>query len=200
MDIIAFKFLKAKFSDRCQVFSVLLPYCTKLDIPNEAKHFQKFKLTKDLDKMLWFIHNGGKFPAFMESACALLGPKLRGGKSDFKVNGVNLLKAMEQAKGDLLKICCHKTLKEEGNSTSKNTSLQMLIHPVQNVTESSPNLVQQSRYVSKTNTDVGMNYEDVMGISLDYLELKGSDTLHSESLSKPRDATQAICDLGTLAL
>jgi hypothetical protein len=200
VDIIALNFLKAKFSDRCHFFSALLPYCTELDIPNEAKHFQKFRLTKDLDKMLWFIHNGGKFPAFMESACALLGPKLHGGESDFKVTGVDLLKAMKQAEDDLLKVCCHKNLKDEGNYASENTRFQLLIPPVQDVTKSSPKLVQQSKDVSKMNPDVGMNCEDLMGISLDGLDLTGADTLYPEPLSKQRDATQAACDLDTLAL
>ncbi|XP_021922250.1 uncharacterized protein LOC110831030 isoform X3 [Zootermopsis nevadensis] len=200
VDIIAFNFLKAKFSDRCQFFSVLLPYCTELDIPNEAKHFQKFKLTKDLDKMLWFIRNGGKFPTFMESACALLGPKVRGGESDLELSGINLLKAMKLAGDDLLKVCCHKNLKNEGNSTSEKTRLQMLIHPAQDVTNSSPKLVQQSRDVSKMNPHAEMNYEDSMEISLDYLDLSGPDTLYPESLSKRRDADQAVCDLDTLAL
>jgi hypothetical protein len=200
VDIIALNFLKAKFSEGCHFFSVLLPYCTELDIPNEAKHFQKFKLTEDLDKMLWFIHNGGKFPAFLESACALLGPEPHGGESDFKVTGVNLLKAMKQAEDDLQRVCCHKNLKGAGISTSKNTRLQTLIQPVQDVTKSSPKLVQQSSDVAKMNPDVGMNYEDLMEISLNDLDLTGAGTSYPEPLSKRRDATQEVLDLDALAL
>jgi hypothetical protein len=202
-DIIALRFLKNKFSDhtsRCQFFSVLLPYCTEQDIPNDAKHFVNFKLTKDLDKMLWFIHNDGKFPTFLDSACALLGPNLPGGESDLKVTGVNLLKSMKEAEDDSFKVCNHKNLKEEGISKSKMTGPQALIQPSRDVTESSHKCVKPSRGVSEMSSDVVMNYEDFMEMSLNDLDLTGAGALDPEPLNKRRVGTRAVYDLDTMAL
>lgn len=203
VDVIALRFLKNKFSDhksRCQFFSVLLPYCTEQDIPNDAKHFVKFKLTKDFDKMLWFIHNGGKFPAFLDSACALLGPNLPGGECDLKVSGVNLLKSMKEAEGDSFKFCNHKNLKEERISKSKKTVPQTLFQPSRGVTESSPKYVKHSREFSELNPDAVMNYEDFMEMSLNDLDLTGAQALCSEPLNKQRVGTQTVYDLDTLPL
>jgi hypothetical protein len=202
-DVIALRFLKNKFSDhkfRCQFFSVLLPYCTEQDIPNYAKHFVKFKLTKDLDKMLWFIHNGGKFPAFLGTACALLGPHLPGGESDLKVNGVNLLKYMKEAEGDSFKYCNHKNMKEEEISKNKMSGPQILIHPSQVVAKSSHKYVKQSSDVSEMNLDAVMNYEDFMEMSLNDLDLMGARELDPKLLNKQRIGTQAVYDLDALAL
>jgi len=202
VDVIALRFLKEKFSDRnsrCSFFSVLLPYCTLQDIPNEAKHFKKFKLTKDLDKMLWFIHNGGKFPAFVDSACALLVPKLHGDESDFKMSGVNLLEAIKEAEANLLKGCSHKKLKDKEIPESKAKRLHTLIKPVQDVTTCSSEWVKNPRDVSEMNPDM-INFEDCLEISLNDLDLTGAGTLDPEPLSNRRYATQTVCDLSTIAL
>lgn len=200
---IALRFLKNKFSDqnfKCQIFSVLLPYCTEQDIPNEAKHFLKFRLIKDWDKMLWFIHFGGKFPAFVDSACTLLRPKLPGGESDFSVNGINLLKCIQQAQHDSLKVCGHKNLKEEGVSNIKITKLQTLLQPVQDVTDSHPERVNCSRDVSEVNLDVVKDNEDLLGISLNDLDLTGAGTSDLEVVDKRRNVTQTEYDLDAMTL
>jgi hypothetical protein len=200
---IALRFLKNKFSDhnfRCQVFSVLLPYCTGKDIPNEAKHFRKFRLTKDWDKMLRFIHFGGKFPAFVDSACALLGPKLRGGESDFSVNGVNLLKCLQQAQRDSLKVCGHKNLKDEEVSESKVARLQTLIQPVQDVTDRHLESVNCSRDVSEVSPDMMGDFEDFLEVSLNDLDLTGAGTTDLELVDKRRNAMQTVYSLDALPL
>lgn len=200
---IALRLLKNKFSDhnfRYQVFSVLLPYCTEQDIPNEVKHFLKFRLIKDWDKMLWFIHFGGKLPAFVDSACALLGPKLPGGEPDFSVNGVNLLKCIQQAQCGSLKVCGHKNMKEEAVYKSKITRLQTLIQPVQDVTDSHSERVNCSRDVSEVNPDVVKDYEDLLEISLNDLDLTGAGTSDLELVDKQRNAMQTVYDLDAMAL
>lgn len=202
-DVIALRFMKNKFSDhksRCQFFSVLLPYCAEEDIPNDAKHFVKFKLTKDWDKMLWFIHNGGKFPAFLDSTCALLGPNLPGGESDLKVSGINLLKYMKEANGDTFQYCNHKNVREEGISKKNMIDPQTLIHPSQFLTENSQEYVKHSRNVSETNSDEVVNYEDLMGMSLNDLDLTGAQALETELINKQRIGAQAVYDLNAMVL
>lgn len=199
---IALRFLKNRFSDqnfRCQIFSVLLPYCTEQDIPNEAKHFLKFRLIKDWDKMLWFIHFGGKFPAFVNSACALLRPKLPGGESDFIVNGINLLHCIQQAQHDSLKDCGHKNLKEEGVSNSKITRLQT-VQPEQDVTDSHPERVKCLRDISEVNLDTVKDNENLLGISLNDLDLTGAGTSDLEVVDKQRNPTQTVYDLDAIVL
>jgi len=198
---IALRFLKNKISDRnfrCQIFSVLLPYCTEQDIPNEAKHFLKFRLIEEWDKVLWFIHFGGKFPAIVDSACALLQPKLPGGGSDFSVNGINLLQCIQQAQHDLLKDCGHKNPKEEGVSNSKITRFQT-IQPEQDMTDSHPERV-CSRDISEVNLDVVKDNENLLGISLNDLDLTGAGTSDLEVVDKRRNATQTVCNLDAMAL
>lgn len=200
---IALRILRNKFSDQnfiCQIFSVLLPYCTEQDIPDEAKHFQKFRLISDWDKMLWFIHFGGKFPAFVDSAFALLGPKLPGGESDFSVNGIKLQQCIQQAQDGSLKVCGHKNLKDEEDSNSKIPRLQTLIQPVQDVTDSHPERVRCARDVSEVNRDVVKDNEDLLGISLNDLDLTGAGTSDLETVDKRRNATQAVYDLDAMAL
>lgn len=199
---IALRILRNKFSDqnfRCQIFSVLLPYCTEQDIPNEAKHFQKFRLIRDWDKMLWFIHFGGKFPAVVDSAFALLGPKLPGGESDFSVNGINLLQCIQQAQHGSLQVCGHKNPKDEGVSNSKKTRLRTLIQPVQDVTDSHPERIYCVRDVSEVNLDV-VKDEDLLGISLNDLDLTGAGTSDLEMVDKRRNATQTVYELDAMAL
>lgn len=199
---IALRFLKNKFSDRnfrCQIFAVLLPYCTEQDIPNEAKHFLKFRLIKDWEKMLWFIHFGGKFPAFVDSACALLGPKLPGGESDFSVNGINLLHCIQQAQHDSSEDCGHKNLKEEGVSNSKITKLQT-VQPEQDVTDSYPERVECSRDISEVNLDVVKDNENLLGICLNDLDLTGAGASDLEVVAERRNATQTVYDLDAMAL
>jgi hypothetical protein len=108
VDVVALRFFKEKFSKRNyrpEFFSVLMPYCTEKDIPDEAKNLRMFKLTKDLDRMLWYIHNGGRFPTIVDYARTLLGPKLRGGKSDLNNRGNIFLAAMKEAEYDLVRGC-----------------------------------------------------------------------------------------------
>lgn len=100
--------LKDRFSScnsRPHFFNILLPYCTNQDVPDEAKNFKMFKLFKDLDKMLWHIHNGGKVIPAVDSVCILLGPNLNGGKYDLKSKGTALLTAVKNADDDLLRVC-----------------------------------------------------------------------------------------------
>jgi hypothetical protein len=199
---IALRFLKNRFSDRnftFQIFSVLLPYCTEQDIPNEAKHFLKFRLIKDWDKMLWFIHFGGKFLAFVDSACALLRPKLPGGESDFSVNGRNLLQCIQQSQNDSLKDCGHKNPKEEGVCNSEITRLQT-IQPEQDMTDSHPERVKCSRDISEVNLDVVKGNENLLGISLNDLDLTGAGTSDLEVVDKRRNDTQTVYNLDALAL
>ncbi|XP_021922257.1 uncharacterized protein LOC110831033 isoform X2 [Zootermopsis nevadensis] len=121
VDVIALHFLKEKFSERNSrpdFFSVLMPYCTERDIPDEAKNLRMFKLTKDFDKMLRYIHNGGRFPTVMDYARTLLGPKLRGGKSDLNSRGCVLLAAMKEAEYDCVRVCNCKKLEVKENDVN----------------------------------------------------------------------------------
>ncbi|KAJ9588293.1 hypothetical protein L9F63_018345, partial [Diploptera punctata] len=84
VDVDSLQLVKRKFSDhssRPYFFTVLLPYCTPEDIPEEARHFRQISI--------WIT----------------IGPKLNGGKSDLKSKGINMLKAMELAENDLSKSC-----------------------------------------------------------------------------------------------
>jgi hypothetical protein len=113
VDVLALRFLKEKFSkpsSRPQFFSVLMPYCTEQDIPNEAKNFRMFRLIKDFDKMLWYVHNGGRFPTVVDFARSLLGPQPGGGKSYLNERGNALLAAMKEAELDLHEVCSCKKL------------------------------------------------------------------------------------------
>jgi hypothetical protein len=108
VDVVALRFFKEKFSKRNyrpEFFSVLMPYCTEKDIPDEAKNLRMFKLTKDLDRMLWYIHNGGRFPTVVDYARTLLGPKVRGGKSDLNSRGSIFLAALKETEYDLVRGC-----------------------------------------------------------------------------------------------
>ncbi|KAJ9576540.1 hypothetical protein L9F63_025563, partial [Diploptera punctata] len=99
VDVDSLQLVKRKFSDhssRPYFFTVLLPYCTPEDIPEEARHFRRFMLTKDLDKFR------------------------------FKKQGINMLKAMELAENDLSKSCnCakleinHNVGEDEDNNIAK---------------------------------------------------------------------------------
>jgi hypothetical protein len=126
VDVVALRFLKEKFSEhssRPEFFSVLMPYCTEQDIPDEARNLRLFKLTKDFDKMLWYIHNGGRFPTVVDSARSLLEPKPRGGKSDLNSRGNVLLGAIKEAEYDVVRVCNCKNLnlKEKDDNDTENT-------------------------------------------------------------------------------
>ena len=133
VDVDSLQLVKRKFlehSCRPHFFTVLLPYCTMEDIPEEATHFRRFTLTKDLDKMLWYIHNDGTLPNPLALVWIAIGPKLNGGKSDLKTKGINMLKAMELAESDLSKSCnCakleinHNVGDEEANNVDMNNTL-----------------------------------------------------------------------------
>ncbi|PSN52104.1 hypothetical protein C0J52_04337 [Blattella germanica] len=108
VDVDSVQLLKRKFTNqgaRPFFFSLLFPYCTAQDIPEEAKDFRTFVHTKDLDKMLWYIHNDGMLPNPLIKAWITVGPKLNGGKSDLKTKGINMLNAMQLAEEDLSKPC-----------------------------------------------------------------------------------------------
>ena len=108
MDLVALRFLKEKFSSgssKTRFFSIMLPYCTKEDIPEEARNLLVFKLMRDFDKMLWYIHNGGKLPSILNTAHMLLGPAPAGGKSELNTKGKILLTALKEAEFDRGKFC-----------------------------------------------------------------------------------------------
>ena len=111
VDVLALRFLKEKFSkpsSRPQFFSVLMPYCTEQDIPNEAKNLRMFRLLKDFNKMLWYIHNGGRWPTVVDYARSLLDPQPGGGKSYLKERGNAFLAAVEEVDPELRECNCKK--------------------------------------------------------------------------------------------
>jgi len=113
VDVLALRLLKEKFSkpsSRPQFFSVLMPYCTEQDIPNEAKNLRMFSLMKDFNKMLWYIHNGGRLPTVVDYARSLLDPQPGGGKSYLNERGNALWAAVEEVELELLEVCNCKKL------------------------------------------------------------------------------------------
>jgi len=113
IDVLALRFLKEKFSkpsSRPQFFSVLMPYCTEQDIPNEAKNLRMFRLRKDFNKMLWYIHNGGRLPTVVDYARSLLDPQPGGGKSCLNERDNALWAAVEEVEHELLEVCNCKKL------------------------------------------------------------------------------------------
>ena len=123
MDLVALRFLKEKFSSGSSkplFFSVMLPYCTKKDIPDEARNLRVFKLMRDFDQMLCYIHNGGKFPSVLNSARVFIGPRQHGGKSELNVKGRVLLTALKEAEFDREKLCncASKKVKEIDNEVN----------------------------------------------------------------------------------
>lgn len=113
VDVLALRFLKEKFSkpsSRPQFFSVLMPYCTEHNIPNEAKNLRMFSLMKDFDKMLWYIHNGGRLPTVVDYARSLLAPQPGGGKSYLNERGNALWAAVEEVELELREVCNCKKL------------------------------------------------------------------------------------------
>jgi len=82
-----------------------MPYCTEQDIPNEAKNLRMFRLMKDFNKMLWYIHNGGRLPTVVDYARSLLDPQ-PGGLSD---KGNALWAAVEEG-FELREVCNCKKL------------------------------------------------------------------------------------------
>lgn len=126
VDVLAMRLLKEKFSkpsSRPQFFSVLMPYCTEHDIPNEAKNLRMFRLMKNFDKMLWYIHNGGRFPTVVDCARSLLYPKPGGGKSYLNERGTALRAALKEAELDLREVCsCKKhDIKQSDDNDVENT-------------------------------------------------------------------------------
>jgi hypothetical protein len=137
VDVLALHFLKEKLSkpsSKLQFFSVLMPYCSERDIPNEAKNLRMFRLMKDFNKMLWYIHNGGRLPTVVDYARSLLNPQPGGGKSDLNERGNVLLSAMQEVEPELHEVCNCKTLgiKQCDDNDVENTEcLIKLITPCQ---------------------------------------------------------------------
>jgi hypothetical protein len=68
------------------------------------------------------------------------------------------------------------------------------------VTDSHPERVKCSRDISEVNLDVVKDNENVLGISLNDLDLTGAGTADLELADKRRNATQTVYDLDAMAL
>jgi hypothetical protein len=68
------------------------------------------------------------------------------------------------------------------------------------VTDSHSERVRCARDVSEVNRDVVKDNEDLLGISLNDLDLTGAGTSDLETVDKRRNATQAVYDLDAMAL
>lgn len=104
--------LKARITSHCtkpRFFAVLLPYSTDQNAVPEFEWMPTFRLTKDLDKLLWHVHSGGKPVTSLHALWVRFGPQLNGGRHDLQRKGEELLAAMQRA-DELLKICkCQET-------------------------------------------------------------------------------------------
>jgi hypothetical protein len=99
-----------------------MPYCAEQDIPTEAKNLRMFKLIKDFDKMLRYIHNGGKSATVVDRAKSLLGPQPGRGYLYMTERGNPLRAAMEKAELDLRKVCtCKKPDVKQSNDDVERT-------------------------------------------------------------------------------
>ncbi|XP_068081786.1 uncharacterized protein [Anabrus simplex] len=81
---------------RKRFFSVVLPYCTLEDIPQEATSLQHFVLMEDLDKMLWYINSGSRGLCISKLHFMLWG-SIPGGKSELHSKGQKLIDALRTA-------------------------------------------------------------------------------------------------------
>jgi hypothetical protein len=204
LDVVALHFLKEMFSKRSSrpdFFSVLMPYCTEQDIPDEAKNLRMFKLTKDFDKMLWYIHNGGRFPTIMDSARTLLGPKPRGGKSDLNSRGSVLLAAMKEAEYDHIRVCNCKKLKDKENDINSIENTRCL---TKLFTSSEEGNEYERNMCSSNSTDylfVSSEPPDVeFPFLLDDLDLTGTVHMNVEPIKKNSKALLSGVDLNTMKL
>lgn len=203
VDVLALRFLKEKFSKPCsrpQFFSVLMPYCTEQDIPNEAKNLRMFRLMKDFNKMLWHIHNGGRLPTVVDCARSLLDPQPGGGKSYLNDRGNALWAAIEEVELELQEVCnCKKQdIKRCDDDKVENTRyLTKLTTSWQEGNECERN-IQKS-----VSTDHLLVIPEPLGVelpfSLDELDLTGA----GETDVKPKNNSEALhlgFDLSTLEL
>ncbi|PSN52167.1 hypothetical protein C0J52_06470 [Blattella germanica] len=156
MDLVALRFLKEMFSKNTSksFFSVLLPYCTEKDIPKEVQKLRVFKLTKDLDKMLWYIHNGGKAPSFVDSVKIFLDRKPHGGKSDLNIKGACLLTAFKEAGFDQVKVCsCMSKKIKESDDDAEDERANFVKMPNTAQTEHQMNFVRDNCVTNNTEND-----------------------------------------------
>lgn len=204
VDVVALRFFKEKFSKcnyRPQFFSILMPYCTEKDIPEEAKNLRMFKLTKDLDRMLWYIHNGGRFPTVLDSARTLLGPKLRGGKSDLNNRGNIFLAAMKEAEYDLVRGCnCkNQNVKENDNHDTEIINyLTKLRAPCEGENNYERNLHKNASTDDLMASPEPLNLE--FPFLLDDLDLTGNIEMNVEPIKKNSEAVHLGFDLNTMKL
>jgi hypothetical protein len=204
VDVVALNFLKEKFSvhsSKPKFFSVLMPYCTEQDIPDEAKNFRMFKLTRDFNKMLWYIHNDGRLPTIMDSARIFLGPKPGGGKSDLNSRGSVLLSAVKEAEYDLIRVCNCKNLnvkENDVNDTENMRHLTKLLPSNKEGDEYETNICNSSStdylFVSSEPLDVEFPF------LLDDLDLTGTVQMDVKPIKKNIEALQFGVDLSTLEL
>jgi hypothetical protein len=203
VDVVALHFLKEEFSkcnSRSDFFSVLMPYCTEKDIPYEAKNLRMFELMKDFDKMLWYMHNGGRFPGFMDSLRTFFGSKPRGGKSDLNRRGSSLLAAMEEAKYDCIRVCNCNKLKVRENYVSgiENSSCLTKL-----VTSSEEGNMYERNVCSSNSTDYLCESSEPLNAEfpflLEELDLTGSVQMNVEPI-KNNAALLPGFDLNTMKL
>jgi hypothetical protein len=178
-----------------------MPYCTEKDIPEEAKNLRMFKLTKDLDRMLWYIYNGGRFPTVVDSARTLLGPKLRGGKSDFNSRGNIFQAAMKEAEYDLGRVCnCkNQNVKENDNHDTEITKCSAKPRALGEEGDTYERNIQKNvptdyLVVSPEPLDVEFPF------LLDDLDLTGNREMNVECIKKNSEAVRLGFDLNTMEL
>ncbi|XP_068081782.1 uncharacterized protein [Anabrus simplex] len=87
------------YSDKIFI-SVLLSYCSEEDIPLKAKNLRRFSLLKELNEMVWFLHQSSRFPRLSRfnllSKCLTPSSKLK-----FSSQGTKLLHAFDHAAKDV---------------------------------------------------------------------------------------------------
>ncbi|XP_066997469.2 uncharacterized protein [Anabrus simplex] len=93
--------LAEHFCDSDKIFiSVLLSYCSEEDIPIEAKNFRRFSLLKELNEMVWFLHQRSRYPGLSRfnllSKCLTPSRKMK-----FSSQGTKLLRAFDRAAKDV---------------------------------------------------------------------------------------------------
>lgn len=103
---------------RGQCLAVVLPHCKVTHLPSEARSFRRFFLPRQLNAMLWFLFRDARFPAFVNAAFSLLGPAPRGGSTEFKMGGADLMDAVRVAQNDVTPVCKCKTHSNNSDITN----------------------------------------------------------------------------------
>jgi hypothetical protein len=151
--------------------------------------------------MLCYIHNGGRFPTVLDSARTLLGPKLRGGKSDLNNRGNIFVAAMKEAEYDVVRGCNCKNLNVKENH-NHDTEITRCLTKLKTPDERG-NKYERNLHKNVSTDDLVASPEPLnvdFPFLLDDLDLTGNIEMNVEPIKKNSEAVHLGFDLNTMKL